>query len=106
MIATFISCSKRAFSGVLEGVALKIFSGGEPPASHLPPLFFYGTFALYCNSGAPFSEALRLILFSKRLTRFDGGIAPYPLLLHPQGNMIRRTNEPDSVFRGRYSSKA
>ena len=26
-----LPCPKRAFSDVLEGVVLKIFSGGEPP---------------------------------------------------------------------------
>ena len=29
-----------------------------------------------------------------------GTVAPYPLLLHAQGNMLICTNEPDSVVRG------
>ena len=29
-----------------------------------------------------------------------GTVAPYPLLLHAQGNMFICTNEPDSVVRG------
>ena len=38
MIATFISYRKRAFSNVLEGMALKILSGGKPPDPHLSPV--------------------------------------------------------------------
>ena len=59
MIATFIFCSKRAFSDGLEGVALKIFLEASPHTPIFPLssstllLCFYG-----CNSGTLFSEAL------------------------------------------------
>ena len=45
------------------------------------------------NSGVPFSEALG----ANNLE-----FSPYPLLLHPQGNMLRCTDEPDAAFRGRH----
>ena len=40
MIATFISCSRRAFSDVLEGVALKNFFLEQAPRL---PSFFYSS---------------------------------------------------------------
>ena len=37
MIATFISCSKKAVPDVLEGMVVKRFAGGKPADPYLSP---------------------------------------------------------------------
>ena len=63
MIATFTLCSRRAFSDVLEGMALKNFLGASPQT----PSFFCSssTVVKYCNSEAytpPVQLSLRALL--------------------------------------------
>ena len=114
IIATFICCSRRTLSAVLEDVALKIFAGGKPLDPHISPApllryscfkwssIFRGVGALFYNSGVIFSEAMGVHLSVIGLHDLTGTISPYPLLFHYQCNMLRCTNEPDSVFRGRH----
>ena len=57
--SNLISCSKRAFSDFLEGVALKIFLGTSPQTPIFHPLLFYAT-SVFCNVIVEFhlSEAI------------------------------------------------
>ena len=112
MIAALISYSRRAFSDVLEGVALKGFLGATPqtPIFHL--LLFYNTHVL-CNAivglrVSIFRGVRGLIIFRKRLVYFDEGYSPLslPLALPPLGNMLICKSETVSIFRGHHFSLA